>query len=191
LELAEAFWPELSCCDRRTFEKVGNRVAVTRKHCENKVAVVCASKLRLIIPLVLVLLISGCDVGPKSAVGFRLPDGNVDAGQQLFVQLQCNNCHFFAGLELAPPIRTGAAMVTLGGSSTRIRTYGRLVSSIINPSHRLLEKYPEEEVSVNGESLMQNYNQTMTIQQLIDLVAFLQGQYKVSVPQYSYYSYKY
>ncbi len=35
------------------------------------------------------------------------------------------------------------------------------------------------------------YNETMTVQQLIDLVAFLQQQYKVKLPQYTYYSYIY
>jgi hypothetical protein len=77
-------------------------------------------------------------------------------------------------------------MVTLGGEVTRVKTYGELVTSIINPSHRLAQGYPTEEVSAAGESLMAlaYLNDVMTVQQLIDLVAFLQARYEVRPPAY-------
>jgi hypothetical protein len=77
-------------------------------------------------------------------------------------------------------------MVTLGGEVTRVKTYGELVTSIINPSHRLARGYPTEEVSAAGESLMAlaYLNDVMTVQQLIDLVAFLQARYEVRPPAY-------
>ena len=135
--------------------------------------------------------LGGCDYGPKSASGFRLPDGDPEAGQQTFVRLGCTNCHTVANLELAKG--DGPVSVELGGRVQRIQTYGDLVTSIINPSHRLTRKYPAEEVSADGQSLMQDYNSVMTVQELIDLTAFLQGRYKVVPPpggRYPPYSYE-
>jgi hypothetical protein len=41
----------------------------------------------------------------------------------------------------------------------------------------------------DGTSRMPVYNQIMTVQQLIDLTAFLQGTYSVYVPEYRMYAY--
>ena len=139
--------------------------------------------------LVLALVLGACDTGPKSGMGFRLPDGNAETGRELFVTLECNSCHTIVDLELPAAAEPGPVNVMLGGPVANIKTYGQLVSSVINPSHRI--GCPEEGVTRDGESLMPIYNGTMTVQQLIDLVAFLQAQYQVTVPQYSYYSYKY
>jgi mono/diheme cytochrome c family protein len=141
--------------------------------------------------LALALVLGACDTGPKSGMGFRLPDGNAETGRELFVALECNSCHTIVDLELPAAAEPGPVNVMLGGPVANIKTYGQLVSSVINPSHRIVRRYPEEEVTRDGESLMPIYNETMTVQQLIDLVAFLQAQYQVTVPQYSYYSYKY
>jgi hypothetical protein len=55
----------------------------------------------------------------------------------------------------------------------------------------LIRGYPEETVSQDGKSLMLVYNDRMTVQQLIDLVAFLQSKYEVVIPEYTYYGYRY
>jgi len=151
----------------------------------------CKSLDKLLSAALCILLLTACGSDPRSPWGFRLPDGDASKGQALFVELQCNACHTIAGLELAAPAYTGPVAVVLGGPVARVKTYGDLVSSVINPSHKLTRNYSAEDISQDGESLMRIYNETMTVQQLIDLVAFLQIQYKVSVPQYSYYSYKY
>jgi len=145
----------------------------------------------LFVAIACAALLSSCGSDPRSASGFRLPDGDAATGQALFVELQCNACHTIAGLEVAAPIEAGPVAVLLGGPVARVKTYGDLVSSVINPSHKLIRSYPKEAISKDGKSLMRVYNETMTVQQLIDLVAFLQEQYKVAVPQYSYYAYKY
>ena len=82
---------------------------------------------------------------------------------------------------------TGPVRVELGGQVTKVRTYGELVTSIINPSHRLAWGQPREQVSQDGESLMRVYNEVMTVQQLIDLVALLQSRYEVVIPEHEYY----
>jgi hypothetical protein len=79
----------------------------------------------------------------------------------------------------------------LGGASRRVRTYGDLVTSIINPTHRLIAGFPAEQVSRDGESLMPVLNDVMTVQQLIDLVALLQSSYEVVPPADDPYAYGY
>ena len=54
------------------------------------------------------------------------------------------------------------------------------MTSIVNPSHRLAGRYSDGPVSTpDGKSLMRNYNDVMTVNQLIDLVAFLQANYEL------------
>ncbi len=141
--------------------------------------------------LLIALTATACMEGPESPRGFRLPDGDAAAGRETFLTLECHSCHSVKGVELPPAIIVGPVRVELGGEVTRVKTYGELVSAVINPSHRLISSYPEEQVSRGGESLMLNYNDEMTIAQLVDLVAFLQPQYEVVVPIYEYRGYRY
>ena len=76
--------------------------------------------------------------------------------------------------------------VELGGKVTRVKTYGQLVTAIINPSHKLAPGYPLDEVSAEGESIMPGDNGFMTVQELIDIVMFLQPHYDVVVPEFHY-----
>jgi len=69
---------------------------------------------------------------------------------------------------------------------TKIKTYGQIITGIINPSHDLAKGYAEEVVSEGGESNMYNYNRYMTVQELIDIVMFLQPHYDVVVPNTLY-----
>lgn len=131
-------------------------------------------------------LSGGCMPSAKSEFGFRLPDGDVDKGRETFANLQCNQCHTvvdetFETIPLADP-----PYVELGGNLSRIKTYGELVTAIINPSHKLAAGYAAEKVSEDGESKMYVYNSYMTVQELIDLVSFLQSSYHVVPPVYHY-----
>lgn len=132
-------------------------------------------------------MVSGCDMGPKSAMGFRLPDGDADAGQAAFIALNCHSCHDVSNVNLPQPDTVGPVRLELGGPVTKVQTYGALLSSIVNPSHKISSRFGEEVVDSDGESLMTVLNDTMTVQQLIDLVAFLQPQYDVVIPDGSFY----
>jgi sulfur-oxidizing protein SoxX len=137
------------------------------------------------------VLLAGC--GQKSGFGFRLPDGDATRGREAFVALRCSACHHVTGLEL-PHQGAGAADVALGGQTIRVKTYGELVTAIINPSHRIAPGYPESRVTTtDGQSLMAlaYLNDVMTVQQLIDLVAFLQASYQLVPPPISPYLYVY
>ena len=76
--------------------------------------------------------------------------------------------------------------VELGGKVSRVKTYGELITAIINPSHKLARGYAEEVVADHGESHMYIYNSHMTVQELIDIVMYLQPKYDVKVPAYHY-----
>jgi sulfur-oxidizing protein SoxX len=146
-------------------------------------------KTRLVVALLLVSLaaLSACDRDAMmSSKGFRLPDGDAVAGRDVFLYMQCHQCHSINGEQL--PVIPGQEppYVELGGQVTQVRTYGQLITSIINPSHELARGYAEEVVSEDGESDMYIYNSHMTVQELIDIVMYLQPYYDVVVPQTQY-----
>lgn len=132
----------------------------------------------MLVGAALLTLLLGCDTSPKSSHGFRLPDGDTEKGREAFVALQCYSCHNVKGVEMPP---STSLHLTLGGETTRVKTYGGLVTSIINPSHVVSEQYKEE--LKEQLSPMPEYNHVMTVQQMIDLVAFLQQHYTVVVPE--------
>ena len=127
---------------------------------------------------VTVALAGACDGGRKSGRGLRLPDGDIEIGKLAFVELGCPGCHIVAGVDDTAPGRA-PTMVKLGGRVRRVETYGELVTSIVNPSHGLTRLYPAEKVAIGDESRMKDFNDTMTVAQLIDLVAFLQSKYEL------------
>jgi hypothetical protein len=116
----------------------------------------------------------------------RMSERGPVAGRDTFIYMQCHQCHYIEGEQF--PVLPGMdpPYVELGGKVTRVKSYGELVTAIINPSHKLADGYPPDRVSEEGESHMYVYNRYMTIQELIDLVMFLQPHYEVVVPHYDY-----
>jgi len=128
----------------------------------------------------LIVVLSGCDIGPNSPRGFSLPEGNAEAGEAVFTKYQCVDCHQIDGITVDETHRYLLSKpIPLGGASGRITTYGELVTSIINPSHKLTRRQPVSITTQDGESRMRNINDTLTVSELIDLVAYLQPKYKV------------
>ncbi|MFN8007804.1 MAG: cytochrome C [Terriglobia bacterium] len=123
-----------------------------------------------------------CDPGPKSSMGFRLPDGDIEKGKATFIELRCHLCHTVAGVELPPGEPLLPVMIELGGQVREVKTYGELVTSIINPSHRFAKGYKKELIEVDGKSRMTDYTEVMTVRQMVNLVAFLQSRYEIILP---------
>lgn len=136
--------------------------------------------------LLFLAVLGGCERDRMSERGFSLPEGDPVAGRDTFVYMQCHQCHFIEGEQFPELPGLDPPYVELGGKVTRVKSYGELVTSIINPSHKLAEGYPPEMVAEDGESKMYVYNRYMTIQELIDLVMYLQPLYEVVVPKYDY-----
>jgi L-cysteine S-thiosulfotransferase len=135
--------------------------------------------------LILITVLAAACSNPKSSAGFRLPDGDAERGKAVFLELKCHTCHTVQGTDIPLPSKEYAyvRVVVLGGEVQRVKTYGELVTSIINPSHSLAPGYPKELITKDNQSAMTNFNDTMTVQQLIDLVAFLQSRYKLVPPE--------
>ncbi|MBT8099116.1 MAG: cytochrome C [Gammaproteobacteria bacterium] len=139
-----------------------------------------------LIAILTLLALTGCERDMMSERGFALPEGSPVAGREAFIYMQCHQCHTIAGDDTLPTIEDQEPYVQLGGKVTRIKTYGELVTAIINPSHKLADGYPKELVSEDGESNMYIYNRYMTVQELIDIVMYLQPNYEVVRPQVDY-----
>lgn len=104
-----------------------------------------------------------------------LPHGSVARGEAAFRDLWCHSCHSVKGFESVFPAPTAQppVHVVLGDEPHR-RTRMDRITSIVNPSHRIDPSYQRELVATGKMSRMGDYNETMTLQQLSDLVAFLE-----------------
>lgn len=129
--------------------------------------------------------LTGC-YPPKSGKGLHLPEGNIEKGKAAFLALRCYECHRVEGVDFPAPVSTVATNIVLGGKVTRIQTYGELVTSVINPSHGLAPGFDRAQVRGGKLSPMPDFNDTMTVSQMIDLVAFLQSRYEVVYPETKY-----
>ncbi len=129
--------------------------------------------------LALVTALAGCTTGPESPKGFSLPKGDAQRGQHMFVRMECTACHTVSGVELPDPDETLNISLMLGGEVRQIKTYADLVTSIINPSHKITTRYAEKLAKKGEVSKMPIYNDLLTVTDLIDIVAFLEPRYKL------------
>jgi len=142
--------------------------------------------------LVAVSLFVGCPMSEKSPLGFRLPEGSIWKGKTAFVDLGCIQCHSVVDEDLIPELTTPRKVhVVLGGEVTRVKTYGQLVTSIINPSHVISAMPKSEYTDSEGNSLMPDFSEEMTVKQMIDIAEFLQARYEVVIPEHAYSDYGY
>jgi len=116
---------------------------------------------------VLAIVAASCAQEQEPAIvttgDFFLPVGDVAAGREAFVALECYSCHAVPGDPEMPLPETGPQSPTCGGAlASKSREY--IADSIISPAHII----PPPET----ESPMANFRAEMSVQQLIDLVAF-------------------
>ena len=129
------------------------------------------------------VILSGCSNGTPPKDGLRLPEGDVEAGKVAFVDLGCVRCHSVQG-EDDLPAPTGPVQMELGGQLFHVSSYGQLVTAIVHPSHSISGRAPEG-VREAGTTPMENINETMTVAQMIDLVAFLHSKYVLLGQKYN------
>ncbi len=129
----------------------------------------------------------GCDSDTLAARGFSLPAGDPDVGKIVYTTMQCNACHILPNIDQLPATGDSNISVPLGGKVRVIKTYGQLVTSVINPSHRIAHSQLPQNTDAKGQSKMRNYNDVMTVKQLIDLVSFLESQYELQPYEQSRY----
>ncbi|MBL0160513.1 MAG: c-type cytochrome [Bryobacterales bacterium] len=129
----------------------------------------------------ILLLAAGCANGRRSPSGFRLPSGDTERGKLAFVKNDCQTCHEVSGTDLPKPTAKPPVPVLLGGDIDIYKTDGYLVTSIINPSHQIV-RGPKELLTVGFESRMPSRASDMTVQELADIVEFLQAHYVARRP---------
>lgn len=139
----------------------------------------------------IILLLSAC-TNDELTSEFKLPSGDAINGQVVFVEMQCIECHTLSGADYIDDLQEmlnelGMSQrklsIEIGDDNTRVKTHAELVTSIINPSHKLAKGYQREQIAVGNESKMPNYNDILTVDELIDLVEFLHAHYELqSVP---------
>ena len=130
----------------------------------------------------------------RQAKGFSLPEGDSEQGRTAFVQLDCHRCHTVRGATLPEPAAKSDVHFALGGEVRVVKSYGQLVTAIIQPQHVVTPKYLatlKKEEREGVASPMPNYNTVMTVQQMTDLVTFLHGHYKKAEPEYNDHPYIY
>nr|WP_297348448.1 c-type cytochrome [uncultured Glaciecola sp.] len=134
-----------------------------------------------------VISLAACDAGPDSPRGFSLPEGNVANGQQAFMKHQCLACHSLEKVDAGAIKPELEKKVSLGGMTSKVTTYADLVTSIINPSHKVARRYRRTGLDEYGVSKMRNYNDIMTVTELVDMVSYLQPHYKLRPNPYTPY----
>jgi sulfur-oxidizing protein SoxX len=142
---------------------------------------------QMLVALGIPTLVAGCASG--ALFGFPVDQGDVAAGRQAFLDHRCHQCHSIADDRMPPLAGADRPILELGGPTTMVRSYADLTTSIINPNHAISERYRDQELLRNTqiplESPMPRPNiDTMTVRQLIEIVAFLDSKYEIMVEDY-------
>ena len=149
----------------------------------------------ILFSLGIMVLLNACTPERTSGKGLVLPEGTVEDGKATFVNLGCVYCHSVANVELENVEGEPEPLLLLGGKVHKVKTYGELVTSIINPQHVVspayVDKMKAKQGDVEVESIMPTFNDEMTVSQLIDLVTFLDSHYEKLLPTYVSYRHGY
>jgi hypothetical protein len=141
---------------------------------------------RVLVVLGAPALVAGC--ASATLFGFPAEQGDSVAGRQAFIDHRCHQCHSIADERLPPLAGADRPILELGGPTSVVRSYADLTTSIINPNHAISERYRDQqllktEIPVESPMPMPNLD-TMTVRQLIDIVAFLDSRYRVMIDDY-------
>ncbi len=120
----------------------------------------------------------GCRAARYSPTAFQLPaDGNAERGKQTFVALGCHSCHDVMGAGLVRTDTGPATPIVLGGDVVHRFSDGYLVTSMINPNHEMAWQAKAQNMA-GAPSRMPSYADKMSVRQMVDVVAFLQANYR-------------
>ena len=127
-------------------------------------------------------VLGGC--ASSSTFAFPVEQGDAAAGRRAFIEHSCQRCHTVVGETLPPPPGMSFPMLQLGSPPTTIRSYADLTTAIVNPNHALSERYRQQlqQTGIPADSPMPTQSlDTMTVRQLINIVAFLGSKYETLV----------
>ena len=140
------------------------------------------------------LCLGACMQPDPDMVQLILPEGDAAAGNQAFLDLGCTTCHTVRGTETLPAPKMEKSL-ELGPTLTGL-SRGGIATQVVRPTHvnaEATELWTDwdpgqrvwlgpgqdvgegEEAQLRQASRMSDYRAVMTVQQLSDLVAFLQS----------------
>lgn len=127
---------------------------------------------------------AGCSEQEQAVRGFILPEGDAEVGKATFVAIGCPKCHTVAGADITQP--AGEQFhIELGGVQTRVKHYGDLLTSVVNPDHKVPKAYQvSKEAGKTDSSPMPKFTDRMTVDQLVNIVEFLHASYTSTQPEY-------
>lgn len=106
---------------------------------------------------------------------FELPDGNSTTGRAVFVKMSCYSCHAVQGDTHPEPVAQPTVPVVLGPEYAKWSNE-RLALSIVDPSHNVPKEFRySPDIRLGTLSRMGNYRDVMTVQELVDIVAYLRS----------------
>jgi putative copper export protein len=100
---------------------------------------------------------------------FTPPAGDAARGREVFARLECFACHAVRGAAFPPPSRSGPPLTGVGGHHPS----GYLAESIMNPNAVIVEG--RGYTGPDGRSIMPDYRDSLSVGDLIDLVAYLRS----------------
>lgn len=103
---------------------------------------------------------------------FKWPKGDPAKGRQVFAKFECYSCHEVRGEKFPAPTdkgKVGPELSMMGPLHEALY----FAEAIINPSAAIEPGKPY--VGADGSSKMPSYNDSMLVQEVVDLVAFLQS----------------
>lgn len=106
---------------------------------------------------------------------FSWPAGNVAVGREVFIKLECYTCHEVKG-ERFPKPDPGSDPGTSGpelSSMAPLHPAEYFAEAIINPN--VVVEEGKGYRAADGKSKMPSYNDLVTVQEIVDLVAYLKS----------------
>lgn len=110
----------------------------------------------------------------STPAGWRLtwPQGAPARGREVFVKMECYSCHEVKGEKFPAPTEPGKVGPELSAMGP-LHEVEYFVEAVVNPSATIDKGKGYE--APDGSSKMPSFNDAMTVQELVDLVAFLKS----------------
>jgi Cu/Ag efflux protein CusF len=105
---------------------------------------------------------------------FTMPKGDYEKGREIFQKYACYICHEVRGENFPPGSRAGPELSQMGP----LHPLEYFSESVINPSAHASKKDRDPD----GKSTMPDYNERMTLQELIDLSTYMAALKPKGVP---------
>jgi Cu/Ag efflux protein CusF len=105
---------------------------------------------------------------------FTMPKGDYEKGREIFQKYACYICHEVRGENFPPGSRAGPELSQMGP----LHPLEYFSESVINPSAHASKK----DRGPDGKSTMPDYNERMTLQELIDLSTYMAALKPKGVP---------